>query len=157
MTLKSLGLTSGKAMLRMIHRDLVQLKTQAHVSTTLIPKSLKDPENDRIKHNKQRISSASYEGKALDPITLLKEERNKARSQGFKHIEDNRTKDEEKRSDNNRDRDNAMSTCDRRELSNNNDTKDKLGTNLHSNAEEEINIEFVRSYFHNTTNNNLDS
>lgn len=152
MTLKSLGLTSGKAMLRMIHRDLVQLKTQAHVSTALIPKSSKNPEDNRIKHNKQRISSASCEGKALDPIKLLKEERNKTKSQDFKHIEDIRTKDEEKRSDNNRDRDN-----DRQKLSNCNDTKDKLGTNLHSNAEEEINIEFVRSYFHNTTNNNLDS
>nr|XP_050847357.1 tether containing UBX domain for GLUT4 [Vespula vulgaris] len=142
MTLKSLGLTSGKAMLRMIHRDLVQLKTQAHVSTTLIPKSSKHIDDDCTKHNKQRISSTSYEDKALDPIALLKEERNKMRSQDFKHIENIRTK-EEKKSDSNTDRDNATNTYDRQELSKYNDMKDKFNTNLYSNAEEEINIEFL--------------
>ncbi|XP_035741668.1 tether containing UBX domain for GLUT4-like [Vespa mandarinia] len=142
MTLKSLGLTSGKAMLRMIHRDLVQLKTQAHVSTTLIPKSTKPIDDDCIKYNKQqRILSVSYEGKALDPITLLKEERNKMKIQDFKHIEDIRTKEEDKSSNNNRNKDNA--TCDHEQLSNYNDMKDNLGTNFHSNAEEEINIEFL--------------
>ncbi|KAL2716836.1 tether containing UBX domain for GLUT4 [Vespula squamosa] len=143
MTLKSLGLTSGKAMLRMIHRDLVQLKTQAHISTTLIPKSSKQIDDGYIKHNKQRISSTSYEGKALDPFTLLKEERNKTRSQDFKHIEDIRTKEEEKKSDNNKDRNNATSTYNLQEVLNYNDMKGKFNTNLHSNTEEEINIEFL--------------
>lgn len=39
-TLKSLGLSSGKAILRLIYRDHEQLKTQAHVSTPLLPKTV---------------------------------------------------------------------------------------------------------------------
>lgn len=147
-TLKSLGLTSGKAMLRMMHRDLEQLQTQAHVSQTLLPKSLKNldgnDENDvYIKYDKQKISSISKEGKALDPITLLKEERNKMRSQDSIHIRNITTMDKDKGLDN-KDRDNTINTstyC--KELLNHNDVKDEPNANLHSDAEEEINIEFL--------------
>lgn len=38
-TLKSLGLNSGRAILRLMYRDLEQLKIQAHVSVPLLPKS----------------------------------------------------------------------------------------------------------------------
>ncbi|GAB1866062.1 Tether containing UBX domain for GLUT4 [Camponotus japonicus] len=38
-TLKSLGLNSGRAILRLMYRDLEQLRTQAHVSVPLLPKS----------------------------------------------------------------------------------------------------------------------
>lgn len=37
-TLKSLGLNSGKAIIRLIYRDPEQLRTQAHVSSPLLPK-----------------------------------------------------------------------------------------------------------------------
>lgn len=37
-TLKSLGLNSGKAIIRLMYRDPEQLKTQAHVSSPLLPK-----------------------------------------------------------------------------------------------------------------------
>lgn len=40
--MKSLGLNSGKAILRLIYRDPEQLKTQAHVSSILLPKSVVD-------------------------------------------------------------------------------------------------------------------
>ncbi|XP_015183633.1 PREDICTED: tether containing UBX domain for GLUT4 isoform X2 [Polistes dominula] len=146
-TLKSLGLTSGKAMLRMMHRDLEQLQTQAHVSQTLLPKSSKNlddnDDNVCIKYDKQKISSTSKEGKAVDPITLLKEERNKMRSQDSIHIGNITTIDKDKGSDN-KDKDNVIntSTC-RKELLNQNDVKDELNANLHSDSEEEINIEFL--------------
>lgn len=147
-TLKSLGLTSGKAMLRMMHRDLEQLQTQAHVSQTFLPKSSKNldgnDENDvYIKYDKQNISTASKEGKALDPITLLKEERNKMRSQDSIHIGNITAMDKDKGSDN-KDRDNAINTSTyRKELLNHNDVKDESNANLHSDTEEEINIEFL--------------
>lgn len=38
--MKSLGLNSGKAILRLIYRDPEQLKTQAHISAPLLPKSV---------------------------------------------------------------------------------------------------------------------
>ncbi|EZA47484.1 Tether containing UBX domain for GLUT4 [Ooceraea biroi] len=56
-TLKSLGLNSGKAILRLIYRDPEQLKTQAHVSTPLLPKpvaAVNDSSN--IDKNCQRVS-----------------------------------------------------------------------------------------------------
>lgn len=37
-TLKSLGLTSGRAILRLLYRDPEQLKIQAHISAPLVPK-----------------------------------------------------------------------------------------------------------------------
>lgn len=43
--MKSLGLNSGKAILRLIYRDPEQLKTQAHVSAPLLPKSGMATEN----------------------------------------------------------------------------------------------------------------
>ncbi|KAI4497908.1 hypothetical protein M0802_007024 [Mischocyttarus mexicanus] len=148
-TLKSLGLTSGKAMLRMMHRDLEQLQTQAHESKTLLPKSSKNlDDNDDsdicIKYDKQKkVSSTSKEGKALDPITLLKEEMNKMISQDSTRIENITTMDKDKESDN-KDRDNSISTSTYgKELLNHNVVKDELDANLYSDAEEEINIEFL--------------
>jgi len=48
-TLKSLGLNSGKAILRLIYRDPEQLRTQAHVSTPLLPKPAITAVNDLSK------------------------------------------------------------------------------------------------------------
>jgi len=56
-TLKSLGLNSGKAILRLIYRDHEQLKTQAHVSVPLLPKSvMDDSSSDKVY---QRVPSST--------------------------------------------------------------------------------------------------
>ncbi|KAM0728352.1 Tether containing UBX domain for GLUT4 [Formica fusca] len=67
-TLKSLGLNSGKAILRLIYRDPEQLKTQAHVSTPLLPKSAVAVDNSSSnKDCPQRVlSSAPHCSKTLD-------------------------------------------------------------------------------------------
>lgn len=137
-TLKSLGLTSGKAMLRLLHRDSAQLETQAHVSSSLISKSSKHTDDDSTEHNnKKRISSTSYIGKAIDPISLLKAERDKMKSQGFKHIEDNKIKSEDN-SDNNK----VVNTV-QPESSNCENKKNAPNTSLSQDIEEDINIEFL--------------
>lgn len=67
-TLKSLGLNSGKAILRLIYRDLDQLKTQAHVSMPLLPKLAVAVDDDR---NCQRVpSSIPHCSKTIDAVTL---------------------------------------------------------------------------------------
>ncbi|KAF7994051.1 hypothetical protein HCN44_011320 [Aphidius gifuensis] len=80
MTLQSLGLNDGRAMLRLLHRDLDKLNTQAHVAGQLNSK----PSN---KSNDSRTSKAAKKAtnmaqnvtsqikKALDPITTLKNEK----------------------------------------------------------------------------------
>jgi len=65
-TLKSLGLNSGKAILRLIYRDHEQLKTQAHVSTPLLPKSVaNDSSSDR------RVPSCSQCSKIINETINL--------------------------------------------------------------------------------------
>ncbi|KAK2588339.1 hypothetical protein KPH14_004355 [Odynerus spinipes] len=133
-TLKSLGLTSGKAMLRLIHRDSAQLKTQAHVSSILIPKSSKPVDDTSLEHDKrQTISSTSYTSKALDPIALLKAERDKMRSQDIK------IKTEEERSDNNK----VVNAHIYKKSSSYNEKKNELNANSSLDTEEDINIEFL--------------
>lgn len=63
--LKSLGLNSGKAILRLMYRDQEQLKTQAHVSTPLLPKSVLA---DASSSNKdyQRVPSTSHCSKTMN-------------------------------------------------------------------------------------------
>ncbi|XP_072753370.1 tether containing UBX domain for GLUT4 [Anoplolepis gracilipes] len=66
-TLKSLGLNSGKAILRLIYRDPEQLKTQAHVSTPLLPKLVVAVDNSSNIKDVQRVaSSALHCSKTLD-------------------------------------------------------------------------------------------
>lgn len=57
-TLKSLGLNSGKAIIRLIYRDPEQLRTQAHVSSPLLPKptSAVDSWSDSCSSNSQSSS-----------------------------------------------------------------------------------------------------
>jgi len=57
-TLKSLGLNSGKAILRLIYRDHEQLKTQAHVSTPLLPKTVTTVDDSSNK-DYQRLPSST--------------------------------------------------------------------------------------------------
>ncbi|EFN75872.1 tether containing UBX domain for GLUT4 [Harpegnathos saltator] len=78
-TLKSLGLNSGKAIIRLIYRNPEQLKTQAHVSTPLLPKpaSVVDSWSDsssssRNDRNSQRVlSPTAHCSKTTDDMTLL--------------------------------------------------------------------------------------
>ncbi|KYQ54325.1 Tether containing UBX domain for GLUT4 [Trachymyrmex zeteki] len=56
-TLKSLGLNSGKAILRLIYRDHEQLKTQAHVSTPLLPKSVANDSSSDKDYQRKPSSS----------------------------------------------------------------------------------------------------
>lgn len=134
-TLKSLGLTSGKAMLRLMHRDSLQLKTQAHVSTNLGPKSSKHANDENLQHNnKPRISSTSHVGKALDPIALLKAERDKMRLQNAKRAQDTEIKSEKRSLDNKKVHQELMSCSDK---------KCELNVNSSLDIEEDINIEFL--------------
>lgn len=57
-TLKSLGLNSGKAILRLLYRDHEQLKTQAHVSTLLLPKSVATADDSPSDKDYQRVPSS---------------------------------------------------------------------------------------------------
>lgn len=72
-SLKSLGLNSGKAMLRLMYRDPDQLRTQAHVYTPLLPKSSKRNDNSD-ESEKPKSSLISQSNTVLDPISLLKTE-----------------------------------------------------------------------------------
>ncbi|KAH0946061.1 hypothetical protein HN011_005217 [Eciton burchellii] len=79
-TLKSLGLNSGKAILRLIYRDPEQLKTQAHVSTPLLPKPAVTAMNDSSKSSKKdhpRIASSvvPHCSKTMGDISLSKTDR----------------------------------------------------------------------------------
>lgn len=66
-TLKSLGLTKGRAMLRLLHRDPNQKKEQAHI---YIPKKVK---NTTDEYENPSSSIANYiSNKILDPIRLIK-------------------------------------------------------------------------------------
>ncbi|XP_012231708.1 tether containing UBX domain for GLUT4 [Linepithema humile] len=70
-TLKSLGLNSGKAILRLIYRDPEQLKTQAHISTPLLPKSAATTDDSSNNKNDQKASSSMPQcSKAMDDINL---------------------------------------------------------------------------------------
>ncbi|KMQ93955.1 tether containing ubx domain for glut4 [Lasius niger] len=71
-TLKSLGLNSGKAILRLIYRDPEQLKTQAHVSTILLPKSAVAVDNSSSNEDSsQRVpSSVPHCSKTLDDSSI---------------------------------------------------------------------------------------
>lgn len=81
-TLKSLGLNRGRAMLRLIHRDPEQPKTQAHVSAPLAAR----PTQESIElaarmamPNRQAAASRGEMKKTVDPILLLKSEKGQKR------------------------------------------------------------------------------
>ncbi|XP_015587370.1 tether containing UBX domain for GLUT4 [Cephus cinctus] len=88
-TLKSLGLCSGRAILRLIHRDPSQLKTQAHVYVPSTPKPSKE-DNSSEDETRSRPSSSSLidPHKSLDPITLLRAQ--KAKLQSLDSSKDNK-------------------------------------------------------------------
>ncbi|XP_034947618.1 tether containing UBX domain for GLUT4 isoform X2 [Chelonus insularis] len=76
-TLQSLGLNNGRGMLRLLHRDPEKLTTQAHVAGQLNPKSnQKSKENNLIKKG---TAIASQIKKSLDPVALLRMEKNNTR------------------------------------------------------------------------------
>lgn len=54
-TLKSLGLNSGKAIIRLMYRDPKQFKTQAHVSTPLLPKPVLAVDNSSKNKDPQKV------------------------------------------------------------------------------------------------------
>lgn len=58
-TLKSLGLSSGKAILRLLYRDHEQLRTQAHVSTPLLPKAVATADTSTSDKDYQRLPSST--------------------------------------------------------------------------------------------------
>lgn len=69
--MKSLGLNSGKAILRLIYRDPEQLKTQAHISTPLLPKSTVTTYDSSSNKDYQEASSSVPQcSKAVDDINL---------------------------------------------------------------------------------------
>ncbi|XP_011311475.1 tether containing UBX domain for GLUT4 [Fopius arisanus] len=87
-SLQSLGLSDGRAMLRLLHRDLDKLTTQAHVAGQLPSKSNKSNEKPQRKGNSntalQQASNAANNmvsnvknqvKKAFDPIAMLKNEK----------------------------------------------------------------------------------
>lgn len=57
-TLKSLGLSGGKAILRLLYRDHEQLRTQAHVSTPLLPKAVATADTSTSDKDYQRLPSS---------------------------------------------------------------------------------------------------
>ncbi|KAL6267483.1 hypothetical protein P5V15_000558 [Pogonomyrmex californicus] len=68
-TLKSLGLNSGKAILRLIYRDPEQLQTQAHVSTLLLPKSATTTNDSLSTKDYHRVpSSVPHCSKTIDDV-----------------------------------------------------------------------------------------
>lgn len=80
MTLQSLGLNDGRAMLRLLHRDLDKLNTQAHVAGQLNSKpSIKSNESRSSKAAKKATNMAqnvtSQIKKAFDPMSMLKNEK----------------------------------------------------------------------------------
>lgn len=93
-TLKSLGLNSGKAILRLIYRDHEQLKTQAHVSAPLLPKSVAD--NSSSDRDYQRVpSSTPHCSKTMnETVNLSTESILKVESQEKSRDEAKDTKDE---------------------------------------------------------------
>lgn len=58
-TLKSLGITNGKSILRLIHRSEEQLKTQAHIYNPTIPKPLVDVDMCTVNDTKHSLHSES--------------------------------------------------------------------------------------------------
>lgn len=74
-TLRSLGLSNGRAMLRLIHRDPEQLKFQAHVYVPKAPKP-KEPESQ---DDRPRTSNVPMCHSELDPLSLIKAEKAKWR------------------------------------------------------------------------------
>ncbi|KAL0117570.1 hypothetical protein PUN28_010404 [Cardiocondyla obscurior] len=69
-TLKSLGLNSGKAILRLLYRDHEQLKTQAHVSTPLLPKTVTSTHNSSDKDHQKLPSSSLNCNETMKDIDL---------------------------------------------------------------------------------------
>lgn len=73
-TLKSLGLNSGKAIIRLMYRDPKLLKTQAHVSTPLLPKLASAVDDSLSDRNIQRVPSPTpHCSKTTDTATLSTE------------------------------------------------------------------------------------
>ncbi|XP_011862630.1 PREDICTED: tether containing UBX domain for GLUT4 [Vollenhovia emeryi] len=58
-TFKSLGLNNGKAILRLMYRDQEQLKTQAHVSAPLLPKTVARADESASDKDYQRLPSST--------------------------------------------------------------------------------------------------
>ncbi|KAK0163018.1 hypothetical protein PV327_006734 [Microctonus hyperodae] len=75
-TLQSLGLNNGRAMLRLIHRDLDKLNTQAHVSGQLNSKANKSTDTLGKNLSKAGATISTQIKKALDPLASLRAEKN---------------------------------------------------------------------------------
>lgn len=73
-TLKSLGLNSGKAILRLIYRDHEQLKTQAHVSTPLLPKTVTTVDDSSNKDYQRLPSSTLHCNKTINASKIENQE-----------------------------------------------------------------------------------
>lgn len=68
--MKSLGLNSGKAILRLMYRDHEQLKTQAHVSTPLLPKTVATVDDSPSDKDQRPPSFMLHCNKSLNDINL---------------------------------------------------------------------------------------
>ncbi|XP_018406298.1 PREDICTED: tether containing UBX domain for GLUT4 [Cyphomyrmex costatus] len=80
-TLKSLGLNTGKAILRLIYRDHEQLKTQAHVSTPLLPKSVANDSSNVEDYQRVPSSQLHYRKTINETINLPMESTSKIETQ----------------------------------------------------------------------------
>lgn len=71
-TLESLGLNSGRAVLRLIYLDPEQLKTQAHISTPLLPKQVATVDDSSDKSLQKVPLPIPHCSKAIDDTTSTK-------------------------------------------------------------------------------------
>ncbi|XP_036140946.1 tether containing UBX domain for GLUT4 isoform X2 [Monomorium pharaonis] len=94
-TLKSLGLNSGRAILRLIYRDPEQLKIQAHVSTLLLPKSVPADVSSNDK-DYQKVPSTSHCEKVNKTIDMPAKSASKMenREELGEEVKTDNTKDE---------------------------------------------------------------
>lgn len=76
-TLRSLGLGSGKALFRLLHRNLQSLKEQAHVYVPPQPKVSKMEDDEE---NRQRTNKNIFKSNNLDPISVVKTEKQQLQS-----------------------------------------------------------------------------
>lgn len=91
-TLRSLGLNCGRAMLRLIHRDPQQPKTQAHVSAPLPARQSQESIDLALRMAApNRHAGASFGGtqRVVDPISVLKAEKGEQKDQRVSEPERN--------------------------------------------------------------------
>ncbi|XP_050460728.1 tether containing UBX domain for GLUT4 isoform X1 [Cataglyphis hispanica] len=99
-TLKSLGLNSGKAILRLIYRDPEQLKTQAHVSTPLLPKSVDNSSSNkdcsqRVPSSAPHCSKTSNDGKSIN-VSNMKNKKSEMKDKKDKKVDVLNDKEQER-------------------------------------------------------------